>query len=150
MLVKFLQNLVLILHLQKRWVRIMISVSLVIIIIVITIPIKHLKMERTRPLIYKVNDSVEIASHAKDLRILRNRIDSVRLNKTIGNEFYVGDSVKNFESPVPPPEKQLNEPTLKAEKPIDWKGTITWLIGAMNGLVLVVLNVKNLIFKKKD
>lgn len=147
---KILQKIILILHLNVRWIRIMLTVSLVIIIIVVTIPIQHIKTNKIKLLNTEVRDTVKIASHVRDLRILRNKIDSVRLNKTIGNEFYVGDSVKNFESPVPPPEKQLNEPTLKAEKPIDWKGTITWLIGAMNGLVLVVLNVKNLIFKKKD
>lgn len=140
MMVKIIQKLILIFHLDKRWIRIMLSTSLLIIFIIITIPIQHRKIERIKPLIYKVNDSIVVTNNA----ILRGRFDTVRL---ISNEFNVGDSVNK---PVPPPEQQLDELTLKAEKPIDWKGTITWLIGAMNGLVLVVLNIKNLIFKKKD
>ena len=34
------------------------------------------------------------------------------------------------------------------EQPFDWKGTITWAIGAMNGFILIFLNIKNLIKKK--
>jgi hypothetical protein len=38
--------------------------------------------------------------------------------------------------------------TEKEEKPFDWKGTITWAIGAMNGIILVILNIKNILKKK--
>lgn len=41
--------------------------------------------------------------------------------------------------------KIINE---EKEEPFDWKGTITWAIGAINGLILVILNIKNLIKKK--
>jgi len=37
---------------------------------------------------------------------------------------------------------------VQEKKPFDWKGTITWAIGAINGLILVVLNIKNLLIKK--
>ena len=91
MMAKTLRKIILILHLQKRWIRIMLTVSLLIILIVITIPVKHKKMERIRPLIYKVNDSIVVTNNAMDLRILRGRIDTVRL---ISNEFNVGDSFR--------------------------------------------------------
>lgn len=37
---------------------------------------------------------------------------------------------------------------IKEKQPFDWKGTITWAIGAMNGFVLIFLNIKNLVKKK--
>lgn len=37
---------------------------------------------------------------------------------------------------------------VKEKEPFDWKGTITWAIGALNGFVLIFLNIKNLIKKK--
>ncbi len=37
---------------------------------------------------------------------------------------------------------------VKQKEPFDWKGTITWAIGALNGFVLIFLNIKNLIKKK--
>lgn len=29
-------------------------------------------------------------------------------------------------------------------KPYDWKGTISWVIGGINGMVLLIMNVKNI------
>jgi len=41
--------------------------------------------------------------------------------------------------------KIVNE---EKEEPFDWKGTITWAIGALNGIILVILNIKNILKKK--
>lgn len=37
---------------------------------------------------------------------------------------------------------------VKEKESFDWKGTITWAIGAINGFVLIFLNIKNLVKKK--
>lgn len=33
---------------------------------------------------------------------------------------------------------------LEKEKPFDWKEMISWVIGAVNGVVLLVMNIKNI------
>jgi len=58
----------------------------------------------------------------------------------------VGDTLitdRNEPAPAPAEEEIVEE-----KEPFDWKETITWAIGAMNALVLVLLNVKNLLLKK--
>jgi hypothetical protein len=113
----------------------------------------------TRVLIRKapVTDSWHSASNGW-------RFDSVR-GKWIQEVRVSGD--RQQPAPPPPPvsaleDKSVTDDSVKAAtktepiqiqivsepKPFDWKGTITWMIGAINGLVLVVLNVKNLIVKK--
>jgi hypothetical protein len=54
------------------------------------------------------------------------------------------DTTVSEDKSAAPIQIQIVEPP----KSFDWKGTVTWIIGAINGLVLVVLNIKNLIVKK--
>ena len=49
------------------------------------------------------------------------------------------------------PESQIPEPIViqivKEKEDFDWKAMISWIIGGMNGMVLLMMNIKNL--KKK-
>lgn len=117
---KIIQNLILILHLSKRWVRWMLSLSILIIFAIAIFPgIK--------------TNSIE-AKH----NIIHTEISN---SKSIEKGLFEADTTqKSTTQPIAPL-------IVESKKPIDWKGSITWTIGLINGLVLVVLNVKNLIDK---
>jgi len=169
---KFLQNLASILHLHNKWVRRMLLTSFVIIIILLVIPVAHIRSSRMKVLQY--DKTMSLADSLKFMRSKQN-LDSVRLaitnirtqhsdtvtlyreSKSLNDASHFkfgGDTVKEYAQPAPPENKsatkQLEEVTgqvLKAKEPFDWKGTVTWGIGVLNGLVLVVLNIRNIILK---
>ena len=128
---KIKENIVSGLQLNNKWVRSMLIISTIIILVVLFFPQKSFKQTYVPQNIEYILDSIpfliEIATEQSDstrqVPIIRERPVPYRI-----------DGVKSLQ---------------KASEPFDWKGTITWAIGAMNGLILIVLNIKNLILKKK-
>jgi hypothetical protein len=165
---KISQKIVKGLQLDHKWVRIMLTVSIIAVLIIANLP-NGTKNEVGAPLVYDtlykkiynkpILDTTITARDSSTTRILIRR--HMPINRTIAS--------LDTAAPVPPPppasaleDKSVTDDSVKAAtktepiqiqivsepKPFDWKGTITWMIGAINGLVLVVLNVKNLIVKK--
>jgi len=143
---KIVQNLIRALQLDHKWVRVMLSVSILAIVVIFFIP--------TTMKTYRVMSSEEITM---DVPLMDT---TVVLQDSSTARVIIRRQPANIDrmQPVPPlPPKDTikgNEPLqiqiVKEKEPFDWKGTVTWGIGAMNGLILVFLNLKNLLFKKKD
>jgi len=159
---KFFQTLVSILHLHNKWIRAMLSISFLIILVLITIPVAHLKASRMKVLKYdktmSLTDSLKFMRSKQNMDSLRLAITNIRtLHQDTVTLYRADKNLNDTREAVPPPPpdnatKQLEETTggtLKAKEPFDWKGTITWGIGVLNGLVLVVLNIRNIILKGK-
>lgn len=104
---------------KRKWVRVMLIASTVIMLALIFTPKFDLQ---ERPMM--VTESLQY-----DLP-----------------ETYV-DSLEQKTTPRSQPKRIVRQ--VEQKEPFDWKGTITWAIGAMNGFILIVLNIKNLVLKKK-
>jgi hypothetical protein len=137
---KFKEKTISVLQLKSKWVKIMFTVSIFAVLIIIFFPTPK--------------KEVMISMGAADSLAIRHKpiMDTVVYAKNINDSVRM--IIKRIE-PVPPPPPEasrsiasVEETTVAEKKPFDWKGTITWAIGAINGLVLVVLNIKNLLFKK--
>lgn len=72
--------------------------------------------------------------------IVRHHINVPTVSRPMNRTIASVDTIRKSEP--------LQVQIVEEKKPFDWKGTVTWMIGAINGLVLVVLNIKNLIVKK--
>lgn len=137
-----MKRLIQILQLDHKWVRVMLGVSTLAILGLVFIPKFGVKKEMMMQKEIAAADTVAMYAPAM--------ADSVVAN------------YKEFEpmvtQPIPPalidkdgefiPEPVAEEAAVEEKEPFDWKETITWIIGAMNALVLVLLNVKNLLLKK--
>lgn len=110
-----------------KWVRVMLTVSAIAILGLIFIP--KFGQEKTVELIE--SPIVYMEETAAD-SIIINGTDTIE-RKLYNRPIHV-DRLKQL-----PPQ----------EEPFDWKGMVTWAIGVANGLILVILNIKNLILKKK-
>lgn len=111
---------------KLKWVRVMLIVSAVAILGLIFIP----KFGQEK-MAYQIKESIE-APAAEEMAEI-DGVDSIR--RTI-----------HINRPVPVERLRQLPPE---EEPFDWKGMVTWAIGVANGLILVILNVKNLLLKKK-
>lgn len=112
-----------------KWVRVMLIVSAVSILGLIIVPKFGQEKAAQRieePIVY-----MEEAPAAADDVVINERDTMQR---------------KIYSRPIHADRLQQLPPQ---EEPFDWKGMITWAIGVANGLILVILNVKNLILKKK-
>jgi hypothetical protein len=150
------QKIVKALQLDHKWVRVMLTVSALVVVVIFFIP-KTVKIESMA--------SREIASidslYSLELPVMDTTVvmpDSSTARMIIRRQPINID--RRQPAPPPPPrngsDKSIDNDTtepiqvqiVEAKKPFDWKGTITWGIGAMKGLILVFLNLKNLLFKK--
>ena len=110
---------------RKKWVRIMLVTSVFAILVLVFIP----DFNQSKPIVLPVEEMI--------------MADSIFTVERPAGEI----QPKTISRPVPRQVESIIKEQPK--EPFDWKGTITWAIGAMNGLILIVLNIKNLIFKKK-
>jgi hypothetical protein len=127
---KINQNISKGLHLHVKWVRVMFIVSAIAILGVLFYPTTVREKFVPKKLLSapaKVSaDSISSVEYAKGIE---DDSTMVKSSRTIASE---------------PIQIQI----VREKEPFDWKGTITWAIGAMNGFVLIFLNIKNLIKKK--
>lgn len=127
----FLQKLILITHFNVRWVRIIMILSLIAVIGILTFPEFSKAKETISLTTYK---TIEIDTIKQD-----TVVNSIVLNKSMDVPDSTYFETKHGSAMV--------ETTVKQSEPLDWKATITWGIGAMNGLILIVLNIKNILKK---
>jgi len=154
------------LQLDHKWVRVMLIISAILILGIIFYPNTESKLtyksstkeskiilDTTRIDIEK-SKGIERNDFEKSKGIERNDFEISKSIEIIGNDTIVHNQIRPAPTMSRPNNRTIagvqDEPiqVLQEAKPLDWKGTITWIIGAINGLVLVVLNVKNLIIKK--
>lgn len=109
-------------QLHLKWVRFMLILSTIIIVTLVFIPTKKLS-------------EPPISESKKYEFISETQQDTVTVQQTMT------PYTKNV---------HRSADRTKHKEPFDWKGTITWAIGAINGLILVALNIKNLFFKKNS
>lgn len=151
-----MKRLIQILQLDHKWVRVMLSVSLVVVLFIILFPTQMRTKEASEPIIAYSVDSMAAPAPVND-GTSYFRFDSAGIDTTQRTMNDIHRPIMR-RAPAGVPEYRRND-TIKGDtpiqiqivqesKPFDWKGTITWAIGAMNGLVLIILNIKNLIFKK--
>lgn len=113
------KNIITIFQFNLKWVRIMMIISILTVLALFTIP----SLQK--------NDKIPV-------KALREHV----------MEEYALERADSTIHPLlakPIEIKIINE---EKETPFDWKGTITWAIGAMNGLILIILNIKNILKKK--
>lgn len=120
------------LQLHLKWVRVMFIVSGVVILGIIFFPVTKREI-RPKVLMY---------SPAKPAPYAADSIGVVDSTKGIEDDSSVVKSSRTIAS------EPIQIQIVKEKEPFDWKGTITWAIGAMNGFVLIFLNIKNLVKKK--
>lgn len=115
------------LHLHNKWVRFMLFTSVVIILGIIFFPV--VKKEVRPPVVMMQVDSMMVEkSMVSTDTMSKNQPLMYKMEKTTASA---------------PIQVQIVE----TKKPFDWKGTLTWVIGAINGAVLLFLNIKKLFVK---
>lgn len=128
------------LQLKFKWIRIMLISSAIIILAIFFVP--SMKKEAT---------SQEYNRPMMDSAFMINS-DSLSHNEinqpTIHRPSLTRPANVNRNEPKPPPSVLSDEETIKEKEPFDWKETITWGIGSLNALVLILMNIKNIFFKK--
>jgi hypothetical protein len=158
-----MKRLVEILQLDHKWVRVMLGTSAIVIVMILFFPLgmkKEAMMQSDEYPAPAMADSLAKTYNAPIMDTTFMRNDSISTRILIRRQ--PTHMERHMPAPPPPPasaNKSNNDTVLNAsepfkiqivkeKEPFDWKGTITWAIGALNGFVLIVLNIKNLIFKK--
>lgn len=149
---KIKENIIKGLQLDHKWVRVMLLISVVLVIGVFFYPTM-----KTKEIAYSLNtekplmDTTFMQNDSTRTRVLIRRQPinvhmplAVPPANSIGDEKSLGDKV---DSAVAAKSEPIQVQIVEATKPFDWKGTATWMIGAINGLVLLVLNLKNILKK---
>ena len=81
----------------------------------------------------------------KDIPLIIKQVDSLETNKTI----YILDTLQNRQTFD---KLTKNTSPIKIEivpsKKFDWKGVTTFIISAINGIIIFILNIKKLVTKK--
>jgi hypothetical protein len=124
------------LQLKFKWIRVMLISSAIIILGIIFIP--TMKKEAMPQ---------EYAKPMMDSTVVMNSDSSIN-HPTIHRQTFPRPANVNRNEPKPPPSAASDEETIKEKEPFDWKETITWGIGSLNALVLILMNIKNIFFKK--
>jgi len=118
-----------VLHLHNKWIRIMLIVSGIILISLIFLP-EEIKIKKDL---------------TKDIPLIIKQVDSLETNKTI----YILDTLQNRQTFD---KLTKNTSPIKIEivpsKKFDWKGVTTFIISAINGIIIFILNIKKLVTKK--
>jgi len=135
------------LQLNHKWVRVMLSVSVVVILGIIIYPNRGMKYSKSVESINEaIMDTTIVMPDSSTARVVVRRQPMSIDRPLLSAPAPAIESGEGIEGDV-----KSNEPLqvqiVETDKPFDWKGTLTWIIGAINGLVLLVLNLKN-IFKK--
>ncbi len=129
------QKVALGLQLHVKWVRVMLIVSAVAIIGLIFLPkFTGYKSEAVQEIAFSI-DSLAAPAPA-----VEEPTTSIDTNRRI---------ISRRPSSHMPMRQPVQVQIVQEDEPFDWKGTVTWGIGVLNGLVLIVLNIKNLILKKR-
>ena len=118
---KLLQKFVYLLHLQLSWVRVMITFSVLTVIAVLTFPDQQKDQMSYNPIVEQVSKYQSI----------------IKPDSTVMFSKSLADSLE----PVPPPPIEVK---IVSDKKFDWKGTAAWGIGLINGVILLILNLKKL------
>lgn len=95
----------------------------------------------------KVFDTTIITADSVRTRMIVRKIDK-RQPVPPPPPKSIDRSIASVEDTVIRQGEPLQIQIVSEKKPFDWKGTITWGIGAINGLVLVFMNIKNLLKTK--
>lgn len=124
-----------VLHLHKMWVKIMLIASILIIIIVVFLPEEK-----------QIKKDIQ-----KDIPLIINQVDSLETNKSI----VILDSSQN---PISFLDSSQLIQLAKSGNPIkveimpskkfDWKGITTFIISAINGIIIFILNIRKFFAKK--
>jgi len=151
------QKIVKALQLDHKWVRVMLTISLLVVVVVFFLPQKNEVTFAMREIDGEQFSIDSLAKHntpIMDTTVMMNDSSNARI---IIRRRQPANIDRMQPVPPPPPKDttiKASEPIqvqiVEAEKPFDWKGIVTWGIGAMNGLILVFLNLKNLLFKKNS
>jgi hypothetical protein len=134
------------LQLDHKWVRVMLSISIVLVVGLLFYPstkISYMTSSKESKVMLDttrvdIEKSTSITIEGNDT-IVRHHINVPTVSRPVNRTIASVDTISKSE----PIQVQIVE----EKKPFDWKGTVTWIIGLINGMVLVVLNLKN-IFKK--
>lgn len=114
-----------------------------------------LKENRRRDSIAIVNNN-KMAMRAKSKDVNKDALFKSKSNEEsiIMEEEMAGNQGNQGQEPAMPEAIEMPKPPeplviqiIEAPKPFNWKELISWLIGGVNGMVLLVMNIKNL--KKK-
>jgi len=128
------------LQLDHKWVRAMLIISAVMIVGVLLYPsvgnkMAMREMEVADNTVMDTTITMPDSSHTR--LIISRRPASIDEPKAVPPADSLGKS------------EPLQVQIVQGDKPFDWKGTISWVIGAVNGLVLMFMNLKNVVFKRK-
>ena len=116
------------LHLHNKWVRIMLIVSVLILVSLIFLPEeKKIKGDLT-----------------KEIPEIINQVDSLETNKSVIILDTINQQILNNIEKSGTPIKVKIIPSKK----FDWKGITTFIISAINGIIIFILNVRKFFAKK--
>lgn len=116
------------LFLHNKWIKIMLSLSIVAIIGLSVYPDQTAKR--------MVKSVSEMPETLKSIERLSPRLD------TVGQPIPMESAVE--EQPAVSSQEHLHVHIITEPQPFDWKGMISWVIGAVNGVVLLILNIKKI------
>lgn len=141
-------------QLHIKGVRIMITISVVLLLGIFFFPTMNkdavmkpiMQMEEIsgRPL---MDTTVTMSDCTRTRVLIRRQPANVHMPMAAPPTKSIGDNKSLLDETDTIKSKPIQVQIVQEAKPFDWKGTATWLIGLINGLVLVALNIKNILKK---
>jgi len=131
------------LQLDKKWIRVMLTLSVIVIIGLSVYP-----DQGANHMVKSISEMPETMKSVQKLSAPMIQ-DTVMIDGEMSGEEFdraIADYDNALEVPARSPASiELEEvPVLAQREPFDWKGTISWVIGAANAMVLLMMNIKNL------
>lgn len=140
------------LGLNNKWIKLMLTVSILVIIGLTVYPdqtAKHMvkSISQMPETLYQIPKSLHAPLYSPMIT------DSSYYEDELSSEEF-DKAIAEYDNALEMPQRnpasiELDEvPVIAQTEPFDWKGTISWAIGAVNAIVLLALNIKNLRKKK--
>lgn len=122
-----------VLQLHNKWIRTMLTLSVLVIIGLTIYPNNGFQTKKA------ASETMRASEMPESLNNIRRLSTPIRLDTVTHEEMPAMEAEARHE-PIP---VQI----IKEAEPFDWQGMITWIIGAANAVVLLIMNLKNI--KKK-
>ena len=142
------------LQLDNKWIKIMLVTSVIAIVGLSFYPENGFRTQKAAESIsmqemqdLSTEDSLLIMMESRERNTQKLSAPLRTPASVMTDSTFIGESIPQASAP----ESAIPEPIViqivKEKESFDWKAMISWIIGGMNGMVLLMMNIKNL--KKK-
>lgn len=138
------------LQLHNKWVKIMLTVSVIVIVLLSFYPENGFQQKAAETIsVEEINPEMQILSREDSVLFMIENYErnTQKLSAPIRTPASNDSVMQVIEDPKSSSQEPIIIQIVKEKEDFNWKEMISWIIGGMNGMVLLVMNLKNL--KKK-